>query len=104
MVEYATFDKLNIQLLAISGNNLFSQKMFAASLDLAYPLLSDYPDLTVIQRYGVLTHIGAPHHPVAEGTYILIDKQGVIRGKWIKPRGVVFPNEPLLKAAQELEP
>ena len=104
MVEYATFDKLNIQLLAISGNNLFSQKMFAASLDLAYPLLSDYPNLTVIQQYGVLTHLGALHNPVAEGTYILIDKRGVIRGKWIKPRGVVFPNEPLLEAAQDLEP
>ncbi len=103
MVESVTFDTLNIQLLAISGNNIFSQKMFAASLALSYPLLSDYPDLTVIQRYGVLTHLGALHQPVAEGTYILIDKHGVIRGKWIKPRGVVFPNEPLLKAAQELE-
>lgn len=104
MVEYATFDKLNVQILAISGNTIFSQKMFAASLELPYPLLSDSPDLHVIQRYGVLTYLGALRQPVAEGTYILIDKHGVIRGKWIKPRGVVFPNDPLLKAAQELEP
>jgi peroxiredoxin len=104
MVESATFDKLNVQILAISGNTIFSQKMFAASLELPYPLLSDAPDMQVIQRYGVLTHIGALRQPVAEGTYILIDKHGVIRGKWIKPRGVVFPNEPLLQAAQELEP
>ena len=51
MADYDAFEKLNIQLLAISSSNPFSQKMFAASLKLPYPLLSDHPDLEVIQRY-----------------------------------------------------
>ena len=104
MVDYRTFEHLNVQVLAISHNTIFSQKMFAASLELPYPLLSDHPDMTVIQRYNVLTHIGTVHHPVARGAYFLIDKHGIVRGKWIKKPGEVFPNAPLLQAAQELGP
>ena len=102
MAEYEAFDKLNIQLLAISGSNSFSQKMFAASLELPYPLLSDHPDLEVIQRYHVLQHLGEAKQPIARASYFLIDKQGVIRGKWLKRPGEVFPNEILLKAAHEI--
>ena len=102
MVDYPTFEHLDVQVLAISHSNVFSQKMFAASLDLPYPLLSDHPDLTVIQRYHVLTHLGHAQQPVAQGAYFLIDKHGVVRGKWIKQRGEVFPNAPLLQAIQAL--
>ena len=37
-----------------------------------------------------------------QGAYFLIDKHGIVRGKWIKKPGEVFPNAPLLQAAQEL--
>ena len=40
-----------MQLLGISANNPFSQKTFADSLKLPYPLLSDFPDLQVIRSY-----------------------------------------------------
>jgi len=104
MADYSTFEHLNVQVLAISHNTIFSQKMFAASLELPYPLLSDHPDMTVIQRYDVLTYIGNAHQPVALGAYFLIDKHGIVRGKWIKKPGEVFPNAPLLQAAQDLGP
>jgi hypothetical protein len=38
---------------------------------------------------------------VSRGAYFLIDKQGIIRGKWINPPGEVFPNDTLLQAAHE---
>ena len=38
MVDHSKFEKLDIQLLGISGNNPFSQKMFATSMGLSYPL------------------------------------------------------------------
>jgi peroxiredoxin len=102
MADHSQFEKLNIQLLAISANHPFSQKMFAGSLGLAYPLLSDHPDLTVIQRYDILKRIGKAQQPVAQGAYFLIDKQGIIQGKWMNPPGEVFPNETILHAAHEL--
>ena len=101
MAEQGAFEHLNIQLVAISANNPFSQKTFAASLALSYPLLSDHPDLSVIQRYEVVQHIGQAKQPVARGAFFLIDQHGIIRGKWINPPGEVFPNETLLKAAHE---
>ena len=102
MVDHRQFEQLNVQLLAISSNHPFSQKTFARSLELAYPLLSDHPDLTVIQRYDILKRIGKAQQPVAQGAYFLIDKHGVIRGKWMNPPGEVFPNETILHAAREL--
>jgi peroxiredoxin len=102
MVDHGSFEALHVQLLAISGSNPFSQKLFAASLHLRYPLLSDHPDLKVIQDYGVLNPLGEANHPVAQGAYFLVDKHGIIRGKWIRPPGDVFPNDALLQAARAL--
>ena len=102
MVDHGTFEALHVQLLAISANNPFSQQMFAASLHLPFPLVSDHPDLTVIQHYGVLKHLGEAHQPVARGAVFLVDKHGRIRGKWLRPPGDVFPNDELLEAAHAL--
>jgi peroxiredoxin len=104
MVDHSAFEKLNVQLLGISASNPFSQKTFADSLKLPYPLLSDYPDLTVIRQYGVLTHKGAAKRPMAKGSYFLIDKAGIVRGVWMHPPEMeVFPSNPFLQAARELE-
>jgi peroxiredoxin len=104
MADHAQFEALSIQLLAISANNPFSQKTFARSMGLSYPLLSDHPDLQVTHRYDMIKRIGEAKQPVARGSYFLIDKQGVIRGKWINPPGEVFPNDILLEAARERLP
>ena len=45
MVAYREFENLDVQVLGISADNPFSQSMFAASMELPYPLLSDHPDL-----------------------------------------------------------
>ncbi len=103
MVDFRKFDKLNIQILGISGSNPFSQKMFADSMKLPYPLLSDFPDFKVIQSYGVLTRIGEAKRPIARGAYFLIDKEGIVRGRWFNPPKQVFPSDPFLKVAQEMQ-
>lgn len=102
MADHDTFAAFNVQLLGISANNPFSQQMFAASLHLPFPLASDHPDLTVIRQYGVLQHLGEAHKPVAQGAVFLIDKHGIVRGKWVRPPGEVFPNDALLQAVHEL--
>ncbi len=103
MADHDKFEKLNVQIVAIGATNPFSQKTFADSLKLPYPLLSDHPHQKVIQQYGVQKHVGEAKRPMAKGSYFLVDKNGVIRGKWMNPPGELFPNDTFLKAARELE-
>jgi len=104
MVDHSKFEKLDVQLVGISASNPFSQKTFADSLKLPYPLLSDFPDLKVIRSYDVLKRVGEAKRPMAKPSFFLIDKQGIIRGKWMVTSPTeVFPNEPFLEVAQELE-
>src|SRR5215472_4717729 len=105
--DYSRFQALNIQILGISPNNPFSQKVMADSLQLPYPLLSDVY-LKVIKAYGVLCTSTSPMcDPRFEGllplrSFFLIDKQGIVRGKWIGEGMAVPPSEVLLQGAQEV--
>jgi peroxiredoxin len=75
---------------------------------LPYPLLSDLY-LKAARAYGVVYGAtGAKvDYPGLEGrgagrAFFLVDKEGIIRGKWVGEDMAVFPNETLLKAAREL--
>ena len=106
--DYSKFQELNVQLLGISSNNEFSQKTHAASLGLPYPLLSDIY-LKAIRAYGaVYGETGAKvEYPGLEGRqggrmFFLVDREGIIRGKWSGEDMAVFPSEPILKKAREI--
>ena len=82
--------------------------MLADSLQLPYPLLSDMY-MKVTKAYGVLYgSTGAKvDYPGVEGrvagrAFFLVDKQGIVRGKWIGEDLAVFPSEVLLQAAQQV--
>ena len=87
---------MNVQLLGISSNAPFSQKAFADSLKLPYPLLSDMELNATTKAYGVVDG------DKWRRSFFLIDKQGIIRGKWHGEDEGVFSNEPLLEAVQEI--
>ena len=106
--DYSKFQNLNVQILAISGDNPFSQKALADSLKLPYPLLSDL-GLKVVRAYGALYgSTGAKvEYPGYEGlwagrSFFLVDQRGIVRGKWIGEDSAVFPSDVLLKATQEV--
>jgi thioredoxin-dependent peroxiredoxin len=106
--DYSKFQHLNVQVIAINADNPFSQKAFADSLKLPYPLLSDL-GLKVARAYGVLYGLtGAKvDYPGNEGllagrAFFLVDQHGIVRGKWIGEDLAAFPNDVLLKAAQEV--
>ena len=88
-----------MQILGISAKSPFSQKTFADSLKLPYPLLSDFPDLQVIQQYTGLQDLKVA---AARRAFFLIDQQGVIRGQWFGEALAVFPSEPILDKAREI--
>ena len=103
--DYSKFQALNVQILAISTNHPFSQKTFAKSLQLPFPLLSDFPEMKVTKLYGGLSlNATYARFGIAERAFFLIDKEGVVRQRWLIKGGedVIFPTEPLLKAVQEL--
>ena len=98
-------------MLGISINHVFSQKSFAASLELPYPLLSDYPHGKAIQAYGVGYHEGQAGRLYARQTFVLIDKEGIVRGLWtqrpVNPDEVfapdpVFSSKPILDLARKI--
>lgn len=103
-----------MQILGISGDNSFSQEMFAASLELPYPLLSDFPDLQVITKYGVLwphqigpakdhnVTINHPPNTAARRAFFLVDQQGIVQGKWLGKNDAVFASKEMLKRAREI--
>jgi peroxiredoxin len=44
-----------------------------------FPLLSDFPELKVIRRYG----FASPSQTYAQRAFLLIDQQGIIRQRWL---------------------
>ena len=67
-----------------------------------YQLLAD-PDNAVIDRYGVFNPEGG-RRPVPHPTTLVIDKQGVVRWKFIEIDYRVRPtNEDILTAVAELD-
>ena len=91
---------MDIQVLAVSADDTFSQKTFADSLKSPFPFLSN-PDLKVIQSYaGLQPHPKDPNKQVSRRGLFLIDKQGIVRGKWVGETADFFPSEEILKVAQ----
>ena len=89
-----------MQVLGISANNPFSQKTFANSLDLPFPLLSDFPNLNTIKNYGVLRT--DRQLTEAQRAFFIIDLDGVVRGRWRADNGKVFFNKSILEVVRRL--
>ena len=68
------FQEDGAKVFGISTDNSPSQKAFAASLGLSFPLLSDFLDRKVSQEYGIYI----PKFAVANRVTFVIDKDGKI--------------------------
>lgn len=74
--ELPTFVNDDVQLLAVSCDSMFTQKVFAEKEGLEYPVLSDFwPHGDVAKAYGVFNE---EKGCAVRGTFV-IDKQGVVR-------------------------
>ncbi len=84
----------------MSANSTFSQQVFAESLKLPYPLLSDFPERKTIRAYGILNERSMN----AIRTFFLIDPQGVVRKKWVlaNPSTDVVYSDTVLKDIREV--
>jgi peroxiredoxin len=68
------FQEDGAKVFGISTDNSPSQKAFAASLGLSFPLLSDFLDRKVSQEYGIYI----PKFAIANRVTFVIDKDGKI--------------------------
>ena len=74
--DLSAFQNESIELLAISCDAMFTQKVFAEKEGYNFPLLSDFwPHGAVASKYGVFNE---DHGLALRGTFI-IDKAGIVR-------------------------
>ena len=74
--DLSAFQNENIELLAISCDAMFTQKVFAEKEGYNFPLLSDFwPHGAVASKYGVFNE---DRGLALRGTFI-IDKSGIVR-------------------------
>ena len=118
MVDFEAFKGLDVQILGISVDETFAQQTFADSLGLPFPLLSD-ADAKVTHLYGAAKLIpgGTDMAPfmlpgkgvqvpqdriIASQAFFLIDKQGIVRGRWLPGDRKPMSSEEILEIAQGL--
>ena len=80
------FNSLNAQVLGISVDAPFAQKAWADANDLNFPILSDFNREAVDQYDVALPNLGGLQGYVAANRAVfIVDKEGVVRYKWLAP-------------------
>ncbi len=119
MVDYKKFQGLELQILGIAVETSFSQKTFAASLDLPFPLLSDSPGARVTRLYAAGNFIKAGtdlsgvmlpgkgirtknDRIIADQAFFLVDKKGILRGRWLPGNEEAFSSKHILNKARAI--
>jgi peroxiredoxin len=94
------FASANTAVLGVSVDSPFANKEFAAKNGLNFPLLSDITR-EVIKQYDVVFNdlAGVKGFTVAKRSVFVIDRQGMIRYKWVAPEPKVEPNYAEVTAA-----
>jgi peroxiredoxin len=90
--QASEFNSLNAQVLGISVDPPFSQKAWVDQNNLNFPILSDY-NRQVVNQYDVALSdlAGMEGYVAANRAVFVVDKDGVVRYKWVAPSPV---NEP----------
>jgi peroxiredoxin len=94
------FNSLNAQVLGISVDGAFAQKVFSDQNNLNFPLLSDF-SRTVVNQYDVAlpNFAGMEGYVAAQRAVFVVDKEGVVRYRWIAPNPGVEPDYDEVKQA-----
>jgi peroxiredoxin len=91
--RFDSLNSMNAQVLGISVDGIFAQKAFSDANNLNFPLLSDFNRETV-EAYGVAlpNFSGMEGYTASERAVFVIDKNGVIRFKWVGENPGVEPD------------
>jgi len=91
--RFDSFNSMNAQVLGVSVDGIFAQKAFSDANNLNFPLLSDFNRETV-EAYGVAlpNFAGMEGYTASERAVFVIDKDGVIRFRWVGENPGVEPD------------
>ncbi len=94
------FNSLNAQVLGISVDSPFAQKAWADANNLNFPILSDF-NRQVVNQYDVaLPNLGGLQgYIAADRAVFVVDKEGVVRYKWLAPSPADEPDYEELRQA-----
>jgi glutaredoxin-dependent peroxiredoxin len=77
---------------AVAVTATFSQMAFADRLRVPFPLLSDWGRETC-GAYGVRYDVWKEHDGLAKRSLFVIDREGMIRFRWVTDDALVTPDE-----------
>ena len=91
--RFDSFNSMNAQVFGISVDGIFAQKAFSDANSLNFPLLSDY-NREVVTAYGVAlpNFAGMDGYTASQRAVFVIDKEGVIKFKWVGENPGVEPD------------
>jgi len=82
--DLAPFQNENVQLLAISCDSMYTQRIFAEQEGYKFPVLTDFwPHGATAKAYGIFSE---DHGCAMRGTFI-IDKEGILRWQIVNGLG-----------------
>jgi peroxiredoxin len=89
-------DELNdygAQVIGVSVDGPFANKIFTENRHLNFPLLSDYKRET-IQKYGIVMRDLATlkDYNAAKRSIFIIDENGTVQYRWISDNPLIEPN------------
>ncbi len=89
----ATFNNLKAKVIGVSTDTPFAQSEFAKANKLNFELLSDITT-KVSKDYGVLydSFLNIPGFHASKRAVFIIDKDGVVRYKWVTENAGNLPN------------
>jgi glutaredoxin-dependent peroxiredoxin len=85
------FRAAGIEPVAIAVTATYSQMAFARHLGVDFPLLSDW-SREVSRAYGAAYDVWKGHDGVAKRAVFLIDRDGVVRYRWVTDDAEVLPD------------
>jgi glutaredoxin-dependent peroxiredoxin len=96
----AQFEQAGVRPFGISRDSAWTHIAWAQTLDLNFPLLSDWNG-EAVRAFGVATEFRG-HADVAERSSFIVDPDGTVRGSWRYDTAELPDFDELLRAAQAL--
>lgn len=91
---------LGAEVVAISVDGPFANKIFTENRHLNFPILSDYKR-EIISKYGiVMPNLGPLEgYDAAKRSVFVLDKNGIIRYRWVSDNPLIEPNYDEIRSA-----
>jgi peroxiredoxin len=82
--DMVKINSMNVQVVGISVDSVFTLKVFAQTYNLQFPLLSDF-NKKISKAYGVLqeTWVSHGYKGVSKRAVLVLDGKGILRYKWV---------------------